>query len=279
MSAYAFNYSSNWVNKDPNTKSIKSIYINGNGLIQVVGTSCASKNCNWGSANYTRLPNGLIASWKYKRVGHKVIALSSIDANNIKVVTKYLYNSNNSDLTLVDYFTAMSTNLSARATLPKSSHPSAVSNAAVPKPPKDQVPQRVPTAVSPIATSQSTASSSIDDLGITKYFIGRWADDDPYARGLTRLEVYPSNGGLYVHIWGRGRCYPKECNWGKHRLAPLGDSYTTRWMQGDIDKTINLSPLEKASDGSFQILRAKITSYLKTVQGPKVRNSYLRRVK
>ncbi|SFV55675.1 hypothetical protein MNB_SV-6-647 [hydrothermal vent metagenome] len=273
ISVYAFNYNSNWVNKDPNTKSIKSIFINKNGLIQVVGSSCSSKNCNWGSANYTTLPNGLIASWKYRKVGHKVVAISSINANEIKVVTKYLYSSSKNDLTLVDYFVGSSTTISARATLPKA--PQATMK---PKEPTQQVTKveaSQSVAVAPLAPASQTAVNSSH----SKYFIGRWREDDPYARGLTRLEVYPSHGTLFVHVWGRGRCYPKECNWGRHRLVQSDDSYTTRWMQGDIDKTLRLSPLAKSSDGSFQMLRAKITNYLETVQGPKIRNSYLRRVK
>ena len=280
ISVYALNYNSNWTNKDPNTKNIKSIYINSNGLIQVVGSSCKSKNCNWGSTKYTTLPNGLIASWKYEKVGHKVVAISTTNTNEIKVVTKYLYFSNREDLTIVDYFVPAIVSISARATLPQSSKVLVSSGRVVEQRPAPKVEAKhSAVAVAPsVATRESTITSRTTPSEY-KYFIGKWVEDDPYAKGLTRLEVSPYRGKLYVRVWGRGVCYPKECNWGKHELLQSGDSYITRWMQGSIDKTLNLNGLVKNSDGGFQILRAKITNYVKAFPGPKVRNSYLRRVK
>jgi len=280
INVYALNYNSNWINKNPNTKNIKLIYINSNGLIQVVDSSCKSKNCNWGSANYATIPNGLIASWKYKKVGHKVIVISSVNTNEIKVVTKYLYYSNRADLTIVDYFIPVTVSISARATLPKSSQNSVHSSRVVTQHPAQKVEVKRSTAVvaPPISSGQHIATSGTTSSEY-KYFVGKWLEDDPYAKGLTRLEVFPSGGRLHVRVWGRGVCYPKECNWGKHILIQSGDSYITRWMQGSIDKTLKLNGLVKNSNGGFQMLRAKITNYVKTVPGPKIRNSYLRRVK
>lgn len=284
VNAVAFDYQSSWINKDPNTRGIKAIYITNSGTIRVLGY-CNNRRCDWGSAKYTRIPNGLIASWRYKNEGHKVISVVSTEANEVQVVSKYLYNGIKRDSTKIALFQSGTLqNISAKATMSTTKNSSNTQGSvASPKPqatPAQNTQVIQPTAqqrVTPSAQTVPTTQQSSLLTSTDNYFVGKWVGDDPFNRSITRLQVSASNGGLVATIWGRGRCYPKECSWGRHKLVKSGDSFTTRWMQGDIDKTLKISGIYKVANGSFRMIRAKTTSRLKTVQGPKSRTSYLKK--
>jgi len=282
VSTYAFDYDSSWVNRDPNTKSIKSISISSSGAINVIGF-CPSGSCSWGSARYDRLSSGLLAVWKHKRLGHKIIAISTINENEIKVISKYLYSGSRSDVTIVDYMippNRSSDQLTDKPTLPVATQPTqptqppiVANQTVVSQPLRDQNQASV---ANQSLQSETQAMTSLGSLGT---LLGRWSDDDPFNRSIIRIEIYRSNGGIYANIWGRGRCFPKECRWGKHRLNIVDNTFVVRWMQDGIDKSLRIDGLDKDSSGRYRMLRTKITNRMEGMEGVKVRNSYLKRWK
>jgi len=278
VSIHAFDYNSSWVNKDPNTKSIRSISISSGGAINVIGF-CSSGGCSWGSTRYDRLSGGLLAIWKHKRLGHKVIAISSINTNEIKVISKYLYSGSRSDVTIVDYLISQnrssSTQLADKPSVSAATQPikppTVTNQAEVQKPPQE-VDQ-----ISVANQSSQRTTQAVTSLGTLGSLLGTWSDDDPFNRSIIKIEIYQSNGTIYANIWGKGRCFPKECKWGKHRLNIVGNSFVVRWVQDGIDKSLKIDGLDKDSNGRYRMLRTKVTNRMQGMEGVKVRNSYLKR--
>lgn len=287
----AFNYNSQWVNKNLNTRSIKSISIRG-GKIDVIG-SCKLGSCSWGSVAYDSIPNGLVASWKYPRIGHKVLVVVATGANEVKVITKYLYNGRQNTTTVVDQLriqtTQNSSSISATAQAPKTlSNVQAPVQRQIPQQQvaQQQVPQpqvKTPKAVvaptPTVAVATQHPQNSIAGLSANaNLFVGKWSNDDTYTRGVTRLQIVGAKDSLIIYIWGRGGCYPDECRWGKHRLAPSGDGYVTRWIQDGIDKSLKIEGIYRDQNGAYKMLRAKTTNIVKGYPEPKYRTFYLKKL-
>lgn len=295
----AFNYNSQWVNKNPNTKSIKSISIR-DGKIDVMGW-CKTGGCSWGSVTYNSIPNGLVASWKYPQIGHKVLVLEATGANELKVISKYLYNGRQNTTTVVDQFRIQTIqnnrNISATTHAPKTlekvkapvqiqAQQTVQRQIAQREVVQQQVRQqqmKTPKAVvaptPTVAVAIPNPQKSIVGLPANaNLFVGRWSNDDTYTRGVTRLQILATKNSLIIDIWGRGGCYPKECRWGKHRLTRSGDGYVTRWMQDGIDKSLKIEGIYRDQNGVYKMLRAKTTNIVKGYAKPKYRTFYLKKL-
>jgi len=103
ISANAFNYNGTWFNTNANSSGVVKLIIKSNGTIRAYG-KCHPNSCDWGRRYYTRVKSGLLASWRQRGIGHKVILVESAGVNRIKVVVKYLYCDSRSDKTRVEYF-------------------------------------------------------------------------------------------------------------------------------------------------------------------------------
>jgi len=57
---------------------------------------------------------------------------------------------------------------------------------------------------------------------ILERFVGRWSNEDPETRSITRLEIRPQLKGLAVQMWGK--CSPVECDWGAPQSINLAHS-------------------------------------------------------
>jgi predicted small integral membrane protein len=56
----------------------------------------------------------------------------------------------------------------------------------------------------------------------TSDFVGTWANSDPATRGIVRILINPTGGGLAVRVFGA--CQPNLCDWGVEALKTYGDS-------------------------------------------------------
>ena len=103
LGASAFNYNGTWFNTNSSSNGITKLIIKSNGTIRAYG-KCHPRDCDWGSVFYKRVRSGILASWRQRGIGHKVLLVEPVNSNRLKVVVKYLYCDSRADKTRVEYF-------------------------------------------------------------------------------------------------------------------------------------------------------------------------------
>jgi hypothetical protein len=94
---------------------------------------------------------------------------------------------------------------------------------------------------------------------------GAWKNDNPWTRGIIRLEVQQSGDVVAMHAWGA--CSRQDCDWGIARGAVREESATLTWDQGFVLRKMVLFP-----DGSR--LRMVLDSVYKGSRSPQHRLEY-----
>ena len=76
---------------------------------------------------------------------------------------------------------------------------------------------------------------------------GEWINANPKTRGVTSVVVANDSFGWNVEAWGK--CHPTDCQWGRTKLTPMGDSVEDDsfergfaiWNAGFADKYVEFS--------------------------------------
>ena len=76
---------------------------------------------------------------------------------------------------------------------------------------------------------------------------GKWQNIDPRTGGMASIAIVQSGPGLDVQVWGR--CHPIDCDWGKTRMLPVGESVDDRsfrhgfaiWQLGSSTRYVSFS--------------------------------------
>jgi len=101
LGVFGFNYNGTWFNTNKNSGVAKIVITSG--MMQAYG-KCHPQDCDWGKRVYIIARSGLLASWRQRGIGHKVILAEPAGINKIKAVIKYLYCDGRVDKTRVEYF-------------------------------------------------------------------------------------------------------------------------------------------------------------------------------
>ena len=104
MATTALNLNGTWINEDGNTRGITKLVIhNSTGKVRAWG-KCHPNDCDWGRVRFNHTSRGILASWRQRGIGHKVILAEKINNRRIKVTAKLLYCDSRADKTRVYYF-------------------------------------------------------------------------------------------------------------------------------------------------------------------------------
>jgi hypothetical protein len=99
-------------------------------------------------------------------------------------------------------------------------------------PPAPQPPITVPPA-------QPPASDPPPDTSAQSPFLGKWKNEDPTTRSVTRFSIAADADRLLVHAWGR--CQPEDCDWKEVGASATDDGLSVVWDFGTITKIWKLS--------------------------------------
>lgn len=105
--------------------------------------------------------------------------------------------------------------------------------------------------------------------GFLERFTGNWKNSDPNTRGITRISIFPRNGGLYIHAWGK--CHPRDCDWGEVRVRRSGNSLTAEWHQGFADREMIIRGFNPRRSGKYTRLEVHIVTFYHDNRGIKTR--------
>lgn len=75
---------------------------------------------------------------------------------------------------------------------------------------------------------------------VNSLLAGRWNNDNPSTRGITRLEIQQSGDGVLVRAWGP--CSPQDCDWGTERGVVSAGSANVAWDQGFVLRKMTITP-------------------------------------
>ena len=219
VGASAFDYSGTWINSSSNNL-VPKIIVKRDGTIRAFG-KCTPNDCDWGVTNYTKVKNGILASWKSGNFGHKVLLLQPVRNDRIRVVLKSLYCDNRPDKLKVLFF------------------------------------KKVP---------------AVSDPSVK--FIGRWVNENPNTRGVTRFNIFKNNGQLYVHVWGK--CTPQDCDWGSARANLNGNDLKVFWNEDFVNREMTIKGVSYAN-GRFNRLQMKTVNVYNDNRGRRTDVEYFQR--
>ena len=218
FSVSAFDYSGTWYNAT-SSDTIPKFIVKQDGTIRGFG-KCHPTDCDWGSTYYTKVRNGILASWK-SNTGHKVLLIQPVGTNRVRVVAKYLYCDNRADKVKTFFFK-----------------------------------KRLP-----------VVDNSLK-------FIGNWSNENPNTRGITKVQIFKSNGKVYVHIWGK--CHPADCDWGSKEGFFTDRLLRVNWNQGFVNREIIIKGVGYAG-GKYNRIQIKTISRYNDNRGTRTDVEYLQR--
>ena len=103
-------------------------------------------------------------------------------------------------------------------------------------------------------------------------FIGKWRNENPNTKNLTKIVIYKKDGDIYIHAWGK--CHPKDCDWNSVKATLIGRDLKMVWHQRSVTREMNIKAVGYAR-GKYNRIQIKSINHFKKGIGTTEWTEYL----